>query len=95
MKYTVIEIRNMHTAIHELFIVHQQPKTTLKYFQELENMGFDESGLHWSFINRNTEYLGEVNFRTALENSRYGKYYAIDGDIYEVLNAGNVFDMYT
>jgi hypothetical protein len=64
----VIDVRDMHTAIHSLYIVNKKPKTTLKMFKELVSRDFNGEidGIFsdlWDGINENTEYFGEINFR--------------------------------
>ena len=94
MRHKVIEIRNMHTAIHELYIVNSKPKTTMRYFNALEDGDHVESDEYlWDLVNDNTEYLGEVNFREKKYSSKYGNYYEFDGDIYEIMNS-SPYDIY-
>ena len=57
----VIDVHNMRTAVHELFLVKRKPKTTLKTFREIE--GGNNNQTNWNIIENNTEYLGEVHFR--------------------------------
>lgn len=60
----VIDVRDMHTAIHSLYLVNKKPKTTLKLFKSLDGCCCEyESEPIWNEINQNTEYLGEIDFR--------------------------------
>ena len=60
----VIDVRNMHDAIHSLYIVKSKPKTVLKAFMALDGCCCEyESDPLWNIINANTEYYGEINFR--------------------------------
>ena len=63
----VIDIRDMHTAIHELYLVKHKPLTVIEVFAELTELGGDEDlylkEIYWTFLKKNTEYLGEINFR--------------------------------
>lgn len=61
----VIDVRDMHTAIHSLYLVNHKPQTTLDMFKSLENDALDEieqAGL-WDRISENVENLGEINYR--------------------------------
>lgn len=60
----VIDVRDMHTGIHSLYIVNKKPKTTLKMFKLLVELELEEySQPFWDEINNNTEYFGEINYR--------------------------------
>lgn len=60
----VIDVRDMHTAIHSLYIVNKKPKTTLKLFKSLNDCCCEyESEPLWNQIQENTEYFGEIDFR--------------------------------
>lgn len=59
-----IDVRDMHTAIHSLYVVNKKPRTTLKLFQLLNDCCCEyESDPIWDEINQNTECLGEIDFR--------------------------------
>lgn len=68
-KNQVIDVRDMHTAIHSLFLVTRKPKTTLDLFWMLSTFNEDEPldefqvNEIWNEINQNTESLGEINYR--------------------------------
>ena len=76
----VIEIRNMQTAIHELFLIKCKPMTTLKAFEELSE-GLNEYE-NWNIINNNTDFLGEINYRFITDNRQY----TFKGIRYNILN---------
>lgn len=60
----VIDVRDMHTAIHSLYIVNKKPKTTLKLFKSLDGCCCEyESELIWDEIMQNVECFGEIDFR--------------------------------
>jgi hypothetical protein len=60
----VIDVRDMHTAIHSLYIVNKKPKTTLSLFKQLDDCCCEyESEPIWNEIMKNVECYGEINFR--------------------------------
>ena len=60
----VIDIRNMHTGIHSLYIVNKKPKTTLKLFKSLVDCCCEyEAQPIWDEIWKNTDEFGEINYR--------------------------------
>ncbi len=60
----VIDVRDMHTAIHSLYLVNKKPKTTLKMFRALQELELEEYAPPlWEEIWRNTEDFGEIDFR--------------------------------
>lgn len=65
-----IDVRDMSTAIHSLFLVRHKPKTVLNAFRgiELGDCPYDNY-LHWQVIEDNTENLGEIDYR-ALKGDR-------------------------
>jgi hypothetical protein len=66
-----IDLHNMQTAIHELFIVEHKPKTVLKAFSWLDSPPEDTTSEEYedtaqylfnTVINPNTDYLGEIHY---------------------------------
>jgi 3-methyladenine DNA glycosylase AlkD len=83
----VIETRNMHTAIHEIYLINSKPMTSLKAFQELED-GINEEN-NWNIIDANCEFLGEINYRNVTE----ARHITIKGIKYNILN-NHSYDIY-
>ena len=87
----VIDVRDMHTAIHSLYLVTRKPKTTLGYFQELEYGDFWQDDnycdytveYYYNKINENTEYLGEINFRDVTGGQVTRKGIPVDSCVYD------------
>jgi hypothetical protein len=60
----VIDVRDMHTAIHSLYIVNKKPKTTLKLFKSLDDCCYDyENETIWNEIMKNVDSFDEINWR--------------------------------
>ncbi len=67
----VIDVRDMHNACHSFYLVTAKPKTTCKLFwfvstfnDKEENFPDDFEQIQiWDKINKNTECLGETNYR--------------------------------
>ena len=60
----VIDVRNMHTAIHSLYKVTGDEKIVLQCFQDLE---FDNDGklpeeYIWNELYQHVEYIGEIHY---------------------------------
>lgn len=84
----VIDVRDMNTAIHSLYLVKRCPKNTCKLFWSLST--FNDNGLDefesmevWNQINENVESLGEIHYQY-IKGDKYWK----NG----VLLSDNVYD---
>ena len=78
-----IDIRDMHTAIHNLFEVINNPDDVLSMFEALEEEG-DRFKIEflWDEINKNTKFIAEFNFRNIRENRTV----TIWDEDYQILN---------
>ena len=69
-----IDVRDMNTAIHSLYVIKSKPQIVAKAFRRLAEIDFFENNLEmcdlWKFIEKNTEYLGEYNANTQMFGSR-------------------------
>ena len=87
----VIEIRNMHTAIHELFLLERKPITTLDAFRALsKGLDYKDENENWRIIHNNTSFLGEINFRDITESRQI----IHKGIKYNILN-NHAYDIYS
>lgn len=62
----VIDIRDMHTGIHSLYLVNSKPKACINAFDALTELGNDDQFLnrfYWNFLEENITCLGEINYR--------------------------------
>lgn len=86
-----IEIRNMNTGVHELYLLKPKvnAKRVLSWFR---NLGGSVSIIEftWSQISKHTSEVVEVNYRNYSVNKSGNKYFLVNGEKWFVMNQNHI-----